>query len=110
MKGVIMGKKLAATEEEIAVLHKLITRCHNMKLDAMLEMADAFKEMNALESVSEVLNLRDLGVIQKWIEYNGVAAIAASENGETELGKKLRLLKEAQKGKVVPFKETGTED
>ena len=105
-----MGKNLAATEEEIAVLHKLITRCHNMKLDAMIKMAETFKEMDALESVSEVLNLRDLGVIQRWVEYNGVAAIAASENGETELGKKLRLLKEAQKGKVVPFKETGTED
>lgn len=105
-----MGKKLAATEGEIAVLHKLITQCHNMKLDAMLKMAETFKEMDAPGSVSEVLNLRDVGVIQKWVEYNGVAAIAASENGETELGKKLRLLKEAQKGKVVPFKDTGTDE
>ena len=80
-----MGKKLAATEEEIAVLHKLITQCHNMKLDAMLKMAETFKEMESMESVAEVLNLRDLGVIQKWVEYNGVAAIAASENGELVL-------------------------
>ena len=105
-----MSKKLAATEEEIAELHKLITTCHNMKLDAMLEMAEKFKELGALEAVTEILNLRDIGIIQKWVEYNGVAAIAASENGETELGKKLRLLKESQKGKVVPFKETGTDD
>jgi len=105
-----MSRKLAATEEEIGELHKLITTCHNMKLDAMLQMAEKFKELGALEAVSEIINSRDLSTIQKWVEYNGVSAIAASESGETELGKKLRLIKEAQKGKVVPFKETGTED
>lgn len=105
-----MKKKLAATEEEIAELHKLITICHNMKLDAMLQMADKFRELGALEAITEILNLRDISVIQKWVEYNGVAAIAASNNGETELGRKLRLLKESQKGKVVPFKETGTDE
>jgi len=105
-----MSKKTPATEEEIGELHKLITTCHNMKLDAMLGMAEKFKELGALEAVAEVINSRDLSTIQKWVEYNGVAAIAASENGETELGKKLRLLKEAQKGKVVPFKDTGTDD
>ena len=105
-----MTRHKAATEEEIGELHKLITTCHNMKLDAMLEMAKKFQELGALEAVSEVINSRDLSTIQKWVEYNGVAAIAASKNGETELGKKLRLLKESQKGKVVPFKETGTDD
>ncbi len=105
-----MSKKLAATEEEIGELHKLITTCHNMKLDAMLKMADKFLEMNALEAVAEIINTRDLGTIQKWVEYNGVTAIAASENGETELGRKLRMMKEAQKGKVVHFRDTGTED
>ena len=105
-----MTKKVPATEEEIGELHKLITTCHNMKLDAMLEMAKKFQELGALEAVVEIINSRDLSTIQKWVEYNGVAAIAASENGETELGKKLRLLKESQRGKVVPFKETGTED
>jgi len=100
-----MSKRLAATEEDISELHKLITTCHNMKLDAMLKMAEEFQKLGALETILEVINSRDLVSIQKWVEYNGVSAIAASENGETELGKKLRLIKEAQKGKLIPFKE-----
>lgn len=105
-----MVKKKAATEEEIGYLHKMITDCHNMKLDAMLQMAKKFQELGAIEAIAEVINTRDMSTIQKWVEYNGVSAIAASENGETELSKKLRLLKESQKSNIISFKEEEKEE
>lgn len=104
-----MSNKHAATEDEIGKLHKLITQCHHIKLDAMLTMAKEFQEEGSLAVIAEVINSRDIASIQKWVEYNAVTAIAASEDGETELAKKLRMIKEAQAGKVVQFQETGSE-
>jgi hypothetical protein len=104
-----MSNKNAASENAIGKLHKLITDCHTMKLDAMLEMAKGFEEIGAPEAIIEAINSRDIASIQKWVEYNGVTAIAADKDGETELSKKLKALKEKQRGKVVPFKEVGTE-
>ena len=104
-----MSNKRPATEEEIGELHKLLTNLHNLKLDAMLQMAEKFIELGAVEAILEIINSKDLAVTQKWVEYNGVSAIAAAQNGETELAKKLRLLKKAQEGKVVQFRETGSE-
>lgn len=104
-----MSNKRPATEEEIGELHRMVTCLHNLKLDAMLEMVKKFSELGALEAIIEVINSKDISVIQKWIEYNGVAAIAAAQNGETELAKKLRVLKDSQAGKVVQFRETGSE-
>ena len=37
-----MVKKLAATEEEIAGLHKLISDCHDLKLSTALELAKEY--------------------------------------------------------------------
>lgn len=105
-----MSKHTAATEGEIAELHKLITQCHKLKLDAILKTVTKYQELDANEVIAEMINTRDISAIQKWVEYNGVSAVAASQNGETELGKKLRMIKEAQKGKVVSFHDTGTED
>jgi peroxiredoxin len=104
-----MSNKNAATENSIGKLHKLITDCHTMKLDAMLDMAKGFEELGALDSVIEAINTRDISAIQKWVEYNGVTAIAANEDGESELSKKLNALKDKQKGKVISFREAGNE-
>lgn len=104
-----MSNKNAANEDAIGKLHKLITECHTMKLDAMLKMADAFKELGAEEAVVEAINSRDISSIQKWVEYNGVTAITADGDGESELSKKLKALKEKQSGRVIPFRETGSE-
>lgn len=105
-----MVKKLAATEEEIAGLHKLISDCHDLKLSTTLELAKEYMAQGDKLMAMEILNLKDIGITQRWVEYNGVKFIAASENGETELGRKLRLLKDSQKGKVIPFKDTGTDE
>jgi hypothetical protein len=104
-----MSNKHAATEDEIARIHKSITKVHNIKLDAVLAIAERLIEFDAIDALADLINLKDLSVAQKWVEYNNVAAIAASEDGETELAKKLRKIKEAQRGKIVQFKENGTE-
>jgi hypothetical protein len=101
--------KYAANEDEIGKLHKIITKCHNMKWDAVIKMAEKFEEMGAAEAVVELIDLKQMTPSQKWVEYNAVTAIAAGQDGESELGKKLRLLKEKQQVKVVSFKETGSE-
>ena len=104
-----MSKKKPATEEEIGELHNLITKLHNIKLDAMIVMVEKFKEMGVVEAIVEIINSKDMTAVQKWVEYNKVSALAASDNAETELSKKLRLLKETQAGKIVQFRETGSE-
>lgn len=104
-----MPKKKPATEEEIGELHSLITKLHSIKLDTMIEMVDKFKVMGATEAILEIVNSKDLATVQRWVEYNKVAAIAASDNEETELSRKLRLLKETQSGKIVRFREAESE-
>ena len=104
-----MSNRNAATEDEVGRIHKSITTIHNIKLDALLAIAQAYKEMEAHEVLVDIISLKDLAVAQKWVEYNQVAAIAAANDGETELAKKLRKIKEAQHGRIVQFKDNGTE-
>lgn len=100
-----MSNKNAATEDDVGKLHKLITRCHNLKAGAMLEMAEGFQELGLTEEIVNAINSRDLASIQKWVEYNGIQALGATEDGESELSKKLAKLKEAQSGKVIEFRD-----
>lgn len=100
-----MSNKHAATEDDVGKLHKLITLCHNLKAGAMLEMAEKFQEMGLTEEIVTAINSRDLASIQKWVEYNGIQALGAEDDEESELSKKLAKLKDAQSGKVVDFRD-----
>lgn len=101
-----MSNKHAATEDEIGKLHGLITKCHNMKAGAMIEVAEALlNEGHEIEEIMMVINSRDLASMQKWVEYNGVGCKIAEDDEESELSKRLRELKAKQAGKLVQFED-----
>lgn len=104
-----MSNKFAASEDQIGKIHKSITKCCGIKLDAILEIAEELQKAGLNEQVVEFLNLKDLVMPAKWVEYNQVTAITASEDGESDLAKKLRKIKEAQKGKIVQFRDEDRE-
>ena len=96
--------KKAANEDEIGVLHKLITMCHNMKGQAMMDAAKTLIDNGCEpEELAILLNSKDLAVMQKWVEYNGVSCTTAEDEEGSDLSKRLKKLKEAQSGKVVSF-------
>jgi hypothetical protein len=100
------SNKNSATEDRIGVLHELITKCHNIKAQAMIDMVDDLVRDGAEpEEVGMLINARDLSTMQKWVEYNGVSCKLAEDDSESELSKKLAALKQKQKGKIVDFQE-----
>lgn len=100
-----MSNKNAASEDEIGLLHGLITKCHNLKASYMIKVADQILETGGEpEEVVQAINSRDLSSIQKWVEYNGVGCRVAADDETSELSKKLKKLREAQSGKIVQFK------
>lgn len=101
-----MGTKNAATEEEIGILHGLITKCHNRKGQAMLDLVDRLvEEGESAEFIIDAVVSRDLSVMQKWVEYNKVGCNTAEDDKTSELSKRLKKLKDEQSGKVVAFKD-----
>jgi arsenate reductase-like glutaredoxin family protein len=101
-----MSNKNAATEDEIGILHKLITLCHNKKAGSMLEAVKNMEDAGfEVEEILAVINSRDLASMQKWVEYNGVSCTTAIDDEESELSKRLKSLKLKQTGKIVDFKD-----
>jgi len=110
--------KNAATEDEVAVLHRLITRCHSIKAQSIIDEATALievaKALNKGESestasvaneLSKLINSRDFSAMQRWVEYNQVGCVPADMQEESELSKKLAKIKEMQEGKVLKFED-----
>lgn len=95
--------KKAATEQEVALLHSLITTIHNKKAKALLDIvkrAEALGE-EGKEIIAAVIDSRQIATMQKWVEYNGVKCSIADEEAETELSKRLKEIKDKQSKKVV---------
>lgn len=101
----------AATEDEIGMLHMLISKLHNLKAGTMLKLAKILEAEGAEgneESLRELLliiNSKDISSIQKWVEYNKVGCMVAEDDEESELSKSLAELKKKQSGNVVEFKD-----
>lgn len=96
--------KKAANEDEIGTLHKLITLCHNLKASSMMDAAKILLDNGCEpEELAILLNSKDLAVMQKWVEYNGVSCTTAEDEEGSELSQRLKKLKEVQSGKVVSF-------
>ena len=103
------GNKNSATEDEIGLLHKMITKIHGMKASAMIEVAEKLlHEGHDIEEVMLTLNTRDLSSAQKWVEYNGVSCNLAEDEEGSKLSKDLKRLKEKQDKKIVKFEDIMT--
>lgn len=98
--------KFAGTEDQIGILHELITRCHTIKAKSMMEhVEDLENEGHDAEEIALAINSRDLMTMQKWVEYNGVACVTAKDDVESPLAKKLAELKKKNEGKVISFED-----
>jgi hypothetical protein len=101
-----MSNKNSATEDEIGVLHGLITKCHNLKAGYMIKVANEMLEAgHEIEEILMVINSRDLASMQKWVEYNGVGCQIAADDETSELSQRLSALTAKQKGKIVKFED-----
>ena len=105
-------KKRAATEEDVAYLHSLITKVNNKKAEAMLKLVAQAEENlgeQAAEIILTIIDTRQLSSLQKWVEYNGVKCALGEDDGETELNKRLREIREKQTRIVNAFDEEDDE-
>lgn len=95
--------KKAATEEDVALLHSLITQLHNKKAQALLSLVLKAEGMGdeGKEVAAALVDARQLATMQKWVEYNGVRCSSADSNAETELAKRLKEIRDKQASKVV---------
>ena len=101
-----MSNKNSATEDQLGLLHSLITKIHLSKASAIEEILNEAKKQG-LESamIAAMVDTKDLSVMQKWVEYNKVTCCSAIQDEESELAKTIRKIKETQAGKIVSFIE-----
>lgn len=99
-----MAKQDRATEAEVGRLHKLITELYDIKLTSIKHQVD---ELDLLD-VSELINVRDISAIAKFVEANGVTAMPSADDENSEINQKLRDIKGLHGGRVLKF--TGTDE
>jgi len=90
--------KNAATEDTVGYLHGALTNLFKAKLDALLALIEEDPAAAAF-----IIQGKDLQVIAKWIETNGITATPADEQKASELTNQIRALRERSKGHVIPF-------
>lgn len=90
--------KHAATEDDIGILHKAVTTLFTRKADAILEQI----EMDPVAAIALVQG-KDLAAMAKWVLDNGVTAVPAAQNEESDLAKKLAQIKKKSEGNVISF-------
>lgn len=97
------NNKNSATEDELGVLHKSITKCMTAVAEQMLEGLEEGLDPDL------VVDFRKIEAMQKWVsDRNGITVAAPEANEESELSKKITKMKEKQQvrlaangGKVV---------
>ncbi|AGZ17765.1 terminase small subunit [Vibrio phage phi-A318] len=96
--------KNAATEDEVGLVHKLVTTLHSKRLEEMLKL------VNQGANIEDVIgDGKALAAAGKWAaDQNSITCAAPEMNEETELSKRLRQIKEAQQSKGA--RATGTDD
>lgn len=103
--------KTAATEDEVGLLHKGITRAFSLKVGHMLKKFDKAIEMEEEdEELADQMKMlaiddRSLSAASKWVQANNVTCAMPEDEEGSELGKKLKAMKARQSGKVIDFKE-----
>lgn len=92
------SNKNSANEDQVGYTHGLVSKLTNMKLEHMVEMV----ESGELDP-DVAINMRDVQVAAKWVEYNEIGALTADKDEESPLKKNLKKIQDAQSGKVVAF-------
>lgn len=94
--------KHAATEDQMGILHNAITRMFNKKADAILTAIE-----DDPDAAIALVSGKDLGAMAKWVLDNGITCVPAASTEESDLSKKLKVIREASNGKVINFVKEG---
>lgn len=90
--------KNAATEDAVGYLHNAVTKLFTKKADAILEAIE-----ESPDAAIALVSGKDLGAMCKWVLDNGITAVPAAQQGDSDLKKKLDKIKNASQGKVIQF-------
>lgn len=92
----------SASEGRVGGIHEKITEIHELSLDSLLKLAK-----DNPEEAMYVFDNRVVDRAQKWVEYNQIGPQLAEES-DTELSRKLKRIRETQKGKIIQFTDEAT--
>lgn len=95
------SNKHAANEDVVGRTHYLVSTLNNKKLEYMLEMMEAGIDPDT------AINMRDVQMAAKWVEYNQVDCLTAAKDDESELSKNLKKIRAVQGSNVIKFIEEG---
>lgn len=93
-----VNNKHAATEDQVGMLHGMITQLFHAKADAIMKIIEEDPDA-AIALVSG----KDLGAMCKWVLDNGITATPITQAEESELSRKLAKIKKQSSGKVLDF-------
>ncbi|URY99240.1 hypothetical protein 6939_0061 [Klebsiella phage 6939] len=105
MAVVAKGNKKAATEDEIGLLHAMVTQIFKRKLGKWIELMEQGGDPDL------IVDMKQLNNVIKFIGDNGIVCQDPAAEGRSELGEQINEIKRKQEerlnrnGNVVPFHE-----
>ena len=97
------GNRMSATEDDLGILHKGITKAFTRKVEVMNKAFEEAEEMGDQVGMQVAIDSRDLAAASKWVQANEITCSSPEDHGSNALKDQLEALKEKQKGKVVGF-------
>ncbi|UJH95885.1 terminase small subunit [Pantoea phage Nufs112] len=95
------GNKHSASEDEIGLLHAMVTKIFQKKLQHWMKLLDAGGDVDL------IIDMKQLNNVIKFIGDNGIVAADPAASGTTELSDEIAQIKKRQEErlKIVPFNE-----
>ncbi len=95
------GNKNSATEDDIGLLHSLVTQIFKRKLQGWLKLLEAGGDADL------IVDMKQLNNVIKFIGDNGIVAQDPAASDRSERGAEIQAIKEAQQKRlsIVPFSE-----
>lgn len=101
MASVSKSNKNSATEDDVGLIHKLVTKVITKKLEKWLELIEQGGDVDL------VVDMKQLKSAIDWCDKNGIVCADPAADSTNELGDKLANIRKAQheRGVVVLFKD-----
>lgn len=101
MAKVNRGNKNSATEDEIGLLHSMVTKIFKAKLANWIRLLELGGDVDIIVDMTQLNN------VIKFIDAQGIVAVSSDDDKDSELSGEIEQIKKAQMARlnVVPFKE-----
>lgn len=97
------GNKNSATEDEVGLLHKGITRAFTRKVQMMNDRFDIASEDEDEAGMLLAIDTRDLAAAAKWVSMNEITHAEPENEENNELARKLKETQDKQKNNILKF-------